>query len=328
MIFQTMEDVQDFLPFAKAFTFDQIKPFLLQAEEDLLIKTIGQAIYDEIDTVINTGTPSEDQEKLIAKMRAPAVHYAVSKWLPFGQVIISDAGIQIANTDSMKTAFQWQIDKLDESAMNSAFENLDKLLAFLETNRATYTTWANDAASTIYKDCFISTTAKLNELFPAIGNSRRNFLFLKSALYKIEDFKILPLIGEAYFNELKTQFAAETLTTANTKVVKLIQKAMAPLAIHKGLMDMSVMITDLGLLQFNNKGVSNTTQTKEPAADSRIKRIQEEAKLDGETYLAMIRTFIDGNITDYPTYSASSAYTPDDSSTITHDPDGDYFAGI
>lgn len=330
MIFKTLDDLKGFIPFSDAFTFAQIKPFLESAEMELLIPMVGEAQYNDIDAAYNVVTPSltADQSALLKMMQAPVAFYAFVNWLPFGQVKISNAGIQIASTEHMKTAFQWQIDDIEGSGIKLAYEHLDKLLAFLEAKRSNYTIWAGDSVSTIYKDCFIPTTDTFNLYCPVIGNSRRNFLFLKPSLYKMEDFKILPLIGGDYLDELKNEAMAGNLTAENKKVYTLIQKALAPLALYDGMLNMSVSITPFGILQFNNKGVSSTTKTKEPVPDPRIKKIQESALRDGETYLETLQAFLKDNIADYPTYSNSSAYNEEGISNIDNNPSGDFFAAI
>lgn len=327
MLFTTVDQLQLFLPISQSFTFEQIKPFIKQAEDNFLIPCIGKEQYTDLNVAF-AGTPTQAQTDLIEKCQAPIACFAYMLYTPWGQVHISDAGIQIASTEHMKTAFQWQIDDLELSALKSGFSSLDSLLEFLEENKTTYTIWAGSSSYTNFKDFFVNTTAVFNEIFPQIGNSRSNFKALKPVMKRVEDFKITPLLGPEFMEELKTQHAGNSLTAANLKVIKFTQKSIVYITIAEALTEMSVLIDERGVMYFNNTGGSLTMKTKEPAQKTTIDKIEARARANGETYLSMLRNLILDNITDYPTYSASSTYDATEVD-FEQNPDGqDYYGAL
>lgn len=327
MLFTTVDQIQLYLPVSTSFTFEQIKPFIKQAEDNFLIPCIGKDQYAALQTAFD-GSPTQEDQSLIDKCQAAVASFAYMYWTPWGQVHISDAGIQIASTANMKTAFQWQIDDLEGSARMSGFFSLDALLEFLELNKSTYTIWAGSSSYTEFKDFFVNTTAVFNEIFPQLGGSRRNFLALKPVMKRVEDFKITPLLGADFMSELKTQHTSNALSDPNKKVINYAQKSIVYITIAEALTELSVFIDERGVLYFNNTGGSTTLKTKEPVQITVIDKIEARHRANGETYLSMLRSLILDNIADYPTYANSSTYDSTDK-TFEQNPDGaDYYAAI
>src|SRR5574343_205956 len=176
MLFKTSDEIKRYLPANAAFEFDQIKPFIeRQAEPELIIPAISQAQYDLLNTAYNTNKLTDSLEKLLDKVRFPLANYAYLKYIPFAQLNISASGIHIEVNDEKKTAFEWQINKLEESCREAADNGTEQLLEFMEANKSDYEAWAESESYTVFKDCFIYTAKEFSKHFN-IGKSRRTFL--------------------------------------------------------------------------------------------------------------------------------------------------------
>lgn len=329
-LIKTIEEIKEHLPVSIDMDFNNILPFIKVAERDYIIRIISKTQYDDLSAAYNVTTPTltPAQTALLGRLQEAITAYAFYLWIPSGQLQIDDSGIRIATTDTIKTAFQWQIDELQKSVLKQAYSAMDDLLSFMEDNIADYTLWQASDAYTEFKDCFIQTTQRFTELYSALGNSRMNFLAIRSSMKKIEEFMILPNISQAYYDELKAQIKANTLTPANLKVIPFIQKAVASLTISRAIAEISASIEPNGIFMFSSLRSSIITNQKEPAVPYVLSKIEKSAKEDGMAYFEMLRQFLFDNISDYGTYAASSAYnsvTTDD--TFQNDKNNTYFFG-
>lgn len=309
-LFKTTAEIQLFIPVVGTTDFATMLPFINQAERDFIIPYVSQTEYDALSAAYNAAVPALTpvQTQLLARIQAALSQYFFYLWIPTAQLSIGDNGIRIATTDSLKTAFQWQIDALQVSVLKAAGSAMEDLLSYMEANKASYALWVASASYTVFKECFITTTAKFTELFSPIGNSRLNFLMLRSSMKKAQEFGIQSLIGSAYYTELQTQHKANTLTPANLLVVDLIQKALAPLTMVRAISEFSISIDERGILNFNNTGSSQVLNQKQPAKDSMIFKLENRAIDDAKAYMQMIKDFLQANIVNYATYAASDSY--------------------
>jgi len=303
MIVKDKETLEKYLPVGKVLTFDKIKMFVSDAEDELQ-KIIGKAFYDEIEAYDSTGTP---MEKLKVKLQSSISYYAY--WLGFEimNANFSNQGIhRIENEQSGKKAlFQRQEENLKTTFKRTGQNKLDKALEFLEINKATFPTWTGSSEYTLSRKNFINTTEIFNSIF-FINNSRLVFLKIRPWQTPAEDFDIISLIGRAYFDELKTQIATDSLTPANALVVTRIQKAVAHLTIYHGGYNLLANMTELGVVKIEDDTVMGNfrKQTQTEYWD----KIIETAKKTGANYIKTAAAFLKENISDYPTYANSDAY--------------------
>lgn len=327
MLFSTVDEIKEYLPVSVSFEFNDIKPFIKQAEDNFIIPAISQEQYDALITALS-GTPTPAETELIDLVRAPLAAYAYLYYIPWGQVQISGAGIQIASTDQMKTAFQWQIDDLEGSARKAGYYGIDKVLEFLDGKESIYAAWSGSSAYTDFKSFYVFSTRTLNDIYPLIGNSRQNFIKLMPSMLRMEEFKIIPLISDDFNTELKAKVKAGSASAQEKKAIKYIQHSIAFLAVADALSELSVEIDERGILMFNNTGGSATLKTKQPATDTIISKLESRAAANGETYLSMLESLLLEDPDSFPTFKSSTAYT-DNSTDFTQNDDGQgYFSAL
>jgi hypothetical protein len=312
-LFKTIAEVKLYWPTLSSSKIENIKPFIDQAERDFIITAIGKFQYDELNEWYNTETPAENAAltALLAKVQASLALYAYYLWIPSGQLQIGDSGIRIATTDTLKTAFQWQIDELQDSILRQAGTAMDALLEFLEENKDDYGVWATSDAYTKFKDCFIKTAAEFTTIYNALGGSRVNFAAIKGTMKKVQDFVLIPELSAAFYDELMEQYLADDLTPENAKVIPIIQKTLAHLTMAAAITQLSAKISENGILVFNTSASRIVSKQKEPAPPYMLTKMEQQAKADGLAYLSMLRKFLADNITDYPTYETGGSYSSD-----------------
>lgn len=317
MLVKTINDIREYMPVAKSDKIENISPFVQQAERDFIIPYISKTQYDLINAAYNAAPPTltTAQTDLLKKIQPALVLYAYYLWIPTGQLQISDSGIRIANTAEMKTAFQWQIADLRKSILAQAGSAMEELLVFMEEKKSDYPNWAASSAYTEYKDSFIANAKEFTQHFSLLGNSRINFLAVRSQMKAVEEMQIQAELGDDFYTELKNQHIANTLSANNKKVVSKLKHIIANYTINKALAMLAVTINENGILQLNNTGNSNAIDNRQPADNAAIKRLELQSLADGDGYLKKLKEFLKTNITDYPTYAASSAYNAETTDT-------------
>jgi hypothetical protein len=309
-LFKTIEEVQAVQPTLSSSEFDNILPFIKQAELDFIIPAISKEQYDNLSAWYNTATPTDDAENeaLLEKVQAALALYAYYLWIDSGQLQIGDSGIRIATTDTLKTAFQWQIDALKISVLNQAGSATDHLLDFMETNKDDYDLWSASESYTEFKDCFIVSAKDFTKIYGKLGGSRLNFLAIVGQMKKVEDFILEAELSPAFYAELREQYLDDDLSTENALLIPMIKKALAHLTMAEAFTQLVVSISENGVLNFNTTAGRINSKQNLPAKDQQITKLELQARLDGATYLRKLKDFLRTNIADYPTYAASDAY--------------------
>lgn len=317
-LIKTIAELTKFWPVIQTSTIENVLPFIVQAERDYIIPAISQAQYDDLSTAYNAESPSlsDEQTALLEKIQPAITLYAYYLWVPSGQLQIGDNGIRIASTDSMKTAFQWQINDLQRSLLKQAGSAMDDLLSFMEINITDYTIWSASDEYKQFADFFISTAKKFTENYTPLANSRVTFMALRSAMRAVEDFAIQAEISPEYFAELKAQMKGNSLTDANKLVIPYIQKAVAQLAVNRGIVGMMVTIDERGVLVFNNISSHEEINRFDTAPGNIIDVMRKQTDEDGRAYIQLLKNFLKNNIDDYPTYADSDAYDNTTSSDV------------
>lgn len=323
-LFKNVDEIKLLLPVIGTTKFASMLVFINQAERDYIIPNISQAQYDNLSAAYNVTTPSLSaaQTKLLAKCQAALAQYFFYLWIPTAQLSIGDNGIRIATTDTLKTAFEWQIDGLQRSTLKAAGSAMDDLLAYMEVHKTDYALWAASNSYTEFKECFIPSTSLFTILFTPLGGSRLNFIAIRSAMLKVQEFIIQSELGDAFYAQLKAGHIANNASTADKKIIVMVQKALAPLTMFRAITELSVSIDERGILNFDNTN-SRTLNTKLPAKDQMLFKLEKSCEADGKAYVQKMKEFLKINIVDYPTYANSSAYDGDtaDESFKTKDTD-------
>lgn len=306
----TIDKLKEILPVSKSFTENKISPFIKDAEK-ILSSTISEAFFEELSTYVPPIPDDQTDKKLKAIAFCNESTAYISMFLGFDilNAHFSDQGIhRIENEGSGKKAlFQRQEVELKNTFKRTGFQKLDEALDYLENNKADFPTWTASEEYTLSRKNFINSAKEFSKLFN-INNSRLVFLKLRPAQTLVEDLDILPLIGFEYFTELKNQIEADSVSAANLIFIQRLQKAVAHGTFFRGGYELLGELNEYGMFQYEEAAVSTNQSTRLQMRDSVFDKIIERSKMNAKAYLAACEQFLRYNITDYPTYSASSAY--------------------
>ena len=317
-LFKTIDEIKVFCPMIASSEFGNFSPFIDQAERDFILPYIGSEQYNALVTAYNNDEEGSgdditaEQQALLEKIQAALAFYMEYLWIPSGQVSIGDGGIRVAYTDTMKPAFAWQIKDLRREVIRQAGSAMDALLEFLEQNKDDYPLWTDSDVYPDSKSTFIVSAKEFTKYYAPLASSRLNYLAVLPTMKRVEEFVIQSELGVEFYAELKEQFIDDDLTPANELVVTYIKKALAPLTISQAVRDLTASVDERGILMFNSTSATDVVDAKLPAIDTVISKIEFGCEKDGRSYIQLLKNFLKANITDYPTYSESTAY---DSST-------------
>ena len=313
MLFKTAAEFKTYVPVNVNFDLDQLTPFIKTVERDFLKKDIclGSAEYTALEAAYQANSMSAAQTALLPYAQEVVACFAFVKWIPTGQLDISDVGIRINSNSEQKQAFQWQINELTREWIANGYSAQEALLTFLQSNRTTYTTWAGSNAFTVYKE-FLFTGADDFQTFFNIQSSRRTYASLATVIRLVESLYIVPTIGCAYLNELKTKFHAQpqTLTSDDNNIITDLKNAIAHLTIHHACKTLPVEVAGDGIVI--NSFLSNNDESvqREPAPMPVLKRLEYETEVLGRSLLEKVRLWLNkyASATVFATYFASGLY--------------------
>lgn len=120
----------------------------------------------------------------------------------------------------------------------------------------------------------------------------------------VENDYISTAIGEELYEEIKTAYAADTLTANQTSLVRKLQPAIAKFVEFSLISSRGITITELG---------ANETISKEGtlvgARQWRTKDALRKSWISANQRLSRALKFLQTNKADYPTWTASASYT-------------------
>jgi len=306
------KEIKQYISVNVSTNYKTLKPYIEVAEREYIKKLLGDDQYEELTDYYAEHVASEERlDDLLEHVQRALINLAYYRGFPILIVKMSEQGAYRNENEKQKSLFKYQEVELRKMFKKDGFNGLDAVLEYLETNIDLFPEFQTSPNYTVFKNNFINKTIDFDNIY-AIGASRLVFLKLRRFMNIVEDFKILPLIGRDFFDELKTQIKDNSLTTENSKAVEKIKKAVAFYSIEQGLNEIGVNIIDNGLVFQTREGdYKKDTSVK----GEELSALSKSARENGEKYLEYLKDFLHENIDDYPIYEDSEQY---DSTNTTH----------
>jgi hypothetical protein len=305
-LFKTITEVKKYVSVNAATDLDSLMPDIIDAEEEYIVKYLGQEQYEALVTAYEGDSTNLDIQNLVEKVQKPLINLALANYIILNQVQISETGVHIVTDADNKTAWQWQINDLIDYFLKKGFNGLETLLTYLEAKRSTYTIWSGSTAYTDYKKFFINSAYEFQKHYNIKG-SRLTYLSLSSIMKRVEDLHIKPAISPELFAELKTAIkTGDALSEDHAALIELINPAIAYLTIGEACGEMAVEFQMDAFVVIQTKG----RQDKTTAPNSLLEVKKEKACKTGGTYLKDLVDYLNKNAseTKYITYYNSDSY--------------------
>lgn len=304
-IFSTVREFRKLVNVSADMDFDSLMPDISRAERKFLIPYIGQEQYDELVAKYESGDETEKWLRLLEYSREVVACFAMHLYLPMAQVSISDVGVNLNHTDTQVTAFQWQIDQLDESYfLKLGHAGIDSLLTMMDEHKADYPTWANGDYYVLNKDSIINTYADFNKQY-YIQNSPTTYYALKNILHKAEQFDLVPVIGQDFYDRIISEIKSGNVSTQVKDLYRWLKPMVAYHTVSRALKEMSFAIDAKGAFVTNYRtgGSDRNNRERLQLTNEQLDRARMAAD-DACSYASLLTKFLTANATAelYPEY--------------------------
>lgn len=297
---------------------ENLLPDLRLVETQRLRPLLGPALYNDLQALSDAAIAellapgsTDVRSELLRLVQLAAANLALVEYLPLLQVLISDSGVNLAGG---KTAFQWQINDLKNSFRRKGYNALEEVLEHLDAHldAPALEAWATSAAAVATHQFFLATARQFSVHY-AINDSRLTYLALLPTLRKVERFDLAPLLGGAFYAELKEQLKDRDLSADNAQLLDLfLQPALAHLVVAKALNGDVGLTLNGDAVELSMYRPDDANAKEADASFGQLLTLKAAAALeDGRAFLTQARQFLNAQAspTRFATYFASSAYT-------------------
>ncbi|WP_234733234.1 DUF6712 family protein [Tellurirhabdus bombi] len=247
--------------------YSSIAPHLRQAQ--LFVgRFVGWGLIDTLATAFKQASHtksdlSEANQQLLDYVCVPIANMALLTYAKAVNVNIGDFGVSRNTTDTAKDAFEWQFKDVTAQYRQLAWDGLEQLLQFLESNIATYSEYGNGMHFREASKYLIHSAQLFSEYF-FIRESRLIFWSLWPSLKTAEKTIIRPALGDNW-----AALQGNDLSVSQELQLDMIRRALAYATMAQALEDRIVDVNEQGVQVL---GWADTVEYRTEASDERITR--------------------------------------------------------
>ncbi len=302
-IFANMEEVRQILPdIHKNYNWNSLVTKLDLCTRMYIIPYIGKEQYDLIETAALGGSPDGPIEKILPYIKTAIAYYTYCHLLAANRVALAEIGVLEITTDNSNPASFYAILDARNEASIIADDALDKLLEMMEADKTNFNTWTDSDSYTEIKSCFVW-NSRIWSRHTKAGTSRRVYISVRSQLKDVQEYKVLPMLGEALYNELLEQLKLGNLTTLNKTLISKVQAFQAKKALLDAIPTHRIQIIGSGI-HFRSFYGGNTKS--ETANDEAIRALSSRLREQVEMLQTSLQKHLEDNASDYPLYVSTS----------------------
>ncbi len=270
------------------------------AQKKHIVPILGKALYTIVETEAKT-LPEEPSELLRLVLRA-TIPLAYFNDLAMVATQITDNGVGITSGANFQNAPRWQYLELKKTLEDKGCAALEELLIFLNEELPETITWT---VPDNY-DLLLNTGKTFNQYYP-IAQPYRTFESLRPLAKAIETDLILPILGQEFFDTLRTN---ETPSTLEKQVLQLTKKAIAYLTIKLAAELLPVNISADGFTVALTHNSDQPNQGQQQASENQMSALVNSCDAQGKGYLSTLTDLINAKASEtvLPIYFASECY--------------------
>lgn len=308
-LFNDIDDFKKYVAVTSNVEMESLAPSISYAIDRYILPALGEAQLNTLETAFNSNTGLAPLTYLLDKVQAALANFAIYEYLPMAEVQITESGVTRTEGTTTKTAYQNQVKTLRQTTLEKAYNYIEALYEFLEFNETSFPQWVSSEAYTKNKKLFINTARDFEKHYP-ITRGRETFRTLIPAMDDVENFYILPVLGQLFFDYLKGKIATKTTFPFKEKLaLNLIQKATANFTI--------VEASQQGWVKFVSSGVVSQQQNtssfemEERSANNEQFSIKiRKANEIGLKYMDQLKKYLASEIDDFPIYRDDVSVNP------------------
>ncbi|MBO3270752.1 DUF6712 family protein [Hymenobacter defluvii] len=288
---------------------------LLRLEAQLLRPLLGGPLLDWLRDQADADPALDEADSLAGELlrlvHAPLARIGLAGVLDELQVTVSNTGIHIMpGSGTHKTAFQWQVVRLDRTLSRKGYLDVNVLVQWLEDNYQAseeLKEWADSAHGQQHRQQLITSAPEVSSLVD-IQDSWRTFRALWPVMQRQSTFVLQNALGQLYWAELHEQVRRRTVTPENEQILRdYVRPALAHLTLARAVPE--------GLLALTSDGLVLAQEQEQPARpDVGLAQLlamrARDAEQTANVYLLQLCQHLNAqaSATHYATYYHSPAY--------------------
>lgn len=303
MIFKTLDELKAVL--GGAMEYDDsirksMKPFFDIAFDKHLSAWLSPATFDDLVAKHTADTLTAEQEALLPYVQQALGWLAYIEYSGFNDTNFGPAGRYRREDEDRKGLFKYQENKMDDKALHNGYDAIEKLVLFLEANKATHTYWYDEPGYTKHHELFLH-SAEACRAAHSKRIGRYVFDIIRGKVEELEGFVLLPLLGATTYEALLTARrddawdADPAQEKLQRQVIALANKATLHFALMEGMRENLVRFDGNMVVQGeSSESQSNKTAAK-PDRVMAAERLAAHAEF-GNRHLDRLRQLLTDNI--------------------------------
>lgn len=300
MLFKTAQEIKQFAELTAGVSFANLTATLQHVEEVHIESLLGIELYTTLNTKYNgTDSLSSDETALLTACRKVIGPYLAYYYAAKGEVKLDDAGLRRLETANAKTAFQYQVTNFRKAQLQEAEQQAERLLAFLDSKRETFTQWVNGSGFQQYTQLFIKSGKEFNEYFPS-HHPYRNYWAMRNKLHDAELLIIRPAITPAVFDALKTADQNNNLSDKQKTLLQYLKRSIAYNAVAASIPYLTVRI-DANGITVTDVGTGTThddLSKRKGAPDPQLSLLITQTQQSADAWLNQAMQYLTENAAD------------------------------
>ena len=303
-LFNTIDEVKTFVGGAanKSLEMESIQVAMHAAAYNHIFPWLGEDQWDDLVAAVEAASFTTDQQNLLPFVQRPLALLTFHEYSKIGGIKFSEAGMFRQETETNKSAFKYQENAYRNWMLVQGYEAIEQMLVFLEKVPGTYALWETSSAYTMHRALYLRYARDMRKAHSQ-HVTRYTYEILRPIIESVEIFALLPLLGQAEFDSLKSdQYNPATLAT-RMKAIDLIRKAIAHFAIEEGVRQLWVQINGKNVVhveQLEPQSYSKQGTGSTAAVDVKV-RVEEEF---ANRHMSYLEKYLTDNIDDFPDYKA------------------------
>lgn len=274
------------------FNWDSVEPFVKQSERQYIKAIIGKTLYAAWSDAAPTSGAQKEAFDLFVEASA---NLSLLKYIPQGNVNVSDNGIQNNSNEYTKPAEWWQIRDLQRAYESNGLTAIDEALKLMEDTEEGFPDWIGTEGYTIFKELYTSKTQDFQRYFN-INNSRRTFLSLRPYILESQE-QIFNWIDSNTLGIIKEHETPEAGTA-----LKYMQAAQVNYTVAKAASSGVFLLKSSGMFTRSEEAsLSNTKIDK--LSDEELYRLKNDRITAGEEYLKKLKKVLQDHPDIFPDFS-------------------------
>lgn len=303
MLFANISDLKTFLGGAvnTSVELSSLAPAFHAAVYNHIVEWIDVGFWDEIKSAYDGASLSAEQTALLPYLQRPLAKLAMYEHRQIGTVQFTESGLQRIETEMHKTAYRYQENAYSQFMLNNGYEDLERLLVYLEANKTDFPTWTSSDAYTRFRALFITYAAEFRR---AYGKqvSRYVFEIMRPVMQDIETFALIPLMGEDQFNDLKANLLAGTASAEEQELRARIIRSVASYTMEESLKRQWVQLEGNKVIQLE-QGIMQADEARRVVDPASLNIAINHNKEFANRHLSYVKQYLDDNLDVFTLYS-------------------------